>query len=202
MKLPAAGLTCLIFIAFAYRADGNANKWKLLKSKDHISSFSGTPNDKGITPTMVEMTTHASPERVVSVIADMANYKLWVPYCKTSVLVQKASDNVCYGYQRVSAPLVKDRDMVLCCTVSKTGTTYEILIVAAPNFLKPGNGAIRIQHLNTHYQIYPDASGTTHIIQVSEVDIGGSIPMFLLNWLSKYQPYETCQKLREVMERK
>ena len=201
MKLPASVIICFVFLTSSFRIDNRSDSWTLLKSKDNISSYSGEAGKNGITPTRVDMIVHAAPERVVRVISDMDKYKLWVPYCKTSFFVQKPSDTLCYGYQRMSAPLIKDRDVALRCSVVKTGDErYEVLIEAVPELVKTEEHAVRIKYLITRYKIYRDPSGATHVDQVNEVDIGGSIPTFLVNWLSRSQPYETCESLRKVID--
>ena len=201
MKLPTSVIICIVLLTSSFRIDNRYNSWTLLKSKNDISAYSGRAGKNGITPTRVEMIVHAAPEKVVQVISDMDKYKLWIPYCKKSFFLQKPSDTLCYGYQRMSAPFVKDRDVALRCSITKTGEQcYEMQILAVPDLVKTEEHAVRIRYLVTQYKIYRDPSGVTHVDQVNEVDIGGSIPTFLVNWLSRYQPYETCENLRKIID--
>jgi len=127
----------------------------------------------------------------------MDNYYKWVPYCKKSYTLQRVSDTDCYGYQRISAPMVTDRDIAVRLTVRKTDAkNYEVLVTAVPNFIKAESNAIRIQHMIARYRIYAVSNNLTLIEQVNEVNIGGSIPSFLLTWANRNQPEETFKNLR------
>jgi hypothetical protein len=195
--MKATGIICAVLFTSAITHAAKEDNWTLTKSKDGISSYVGTTGANGITPTRVEMTVPASTEKVVRVIANMDEYDKWVPYCKKSYTIQQVSDTCSYGYQRISAPMVADRDIAVRLTVRKIGNKdYEILVTAVPNFIKSESGAIRIQHMIARYHVYAGANNLTHIEQVNEVDIGGRIPAFMLNWANKNQPQETFLNLR------
>ncbi len=182
------------------RPDNSKLTWNRVKSKDGITTYVANTETNGITPTRVEMTVAAAPQHVVAAITDLDNYYKWLPYCKESYTIQHVSDTVSYGYQRISAPLVTDRDVAMRCTIIKhSDTNYEVVITGVPNFIKHKGNAIRVQYLSSHYRVQSDASGITTIEQINQVDIGGNIPSFLVDWTNRTQPFETFQKLRKVI---
>lgn len=197
--MKTTGLICLALISTA-AAPTTTSQWKCVKNDDGISAYVSSTATSSVQATKTEMTVNANTKKVVAVIMDMNNYKKWLPYCKESYIIQQVSDTVCYGYQRISAPVVADRDVAIRCTATKIGKDeYEISITAVPNFVKKNSNAVRIQHLLTHYTIKGDAKGRTFVSQTNEVDIGGSVPGFLINWSNKSQPYETFQRLRKTI---
>lgn len=196
--MKATGIICMVLLTSAATPTIKENEWTLTKSKDGINAFVGKPVNSAITPTRAEMSVALGPEKVVHVIADLNNYSKWIPYCNKSYTIQRVSDTVSYGYQRISAPMVTDRDVAVRLCIHKiSDKNYEVVITAVPNFVKPESNAIRIQHLFAYYHIYAGADNLTHIEQVNEVDIGGSIPSFLLNWSNRNQPAETFANLRK-----
>lgn len=200
--MKTTGLICLAIISTA-ATPVTTSQWKCVKSDDGINAYVTAANQGSIQATKTEMSVDANAKKVVAVIMDMNNYKAWLPYCKESYTLQQVSDTVCYGYQRISAPVVTDRDVAIRCTATKVGKDeYEISITAVPNFVKAKSNAVRIQHLLTHYTIKGDGKGHAYITQTNEVDIGGSVPNFLINWSNKSQPYETFQRLRKVITEK
>ena len=195
--MKVTGIICAVWFSSAVTNAVKEDNWTLTKSKDGISAYVGLAGSNGITPTKVEMAVIASPEKVVHVIANMDDYNKWVPYCKKSYTIQRVSDTASYGYQRISAPMVADRDIAVRLTVRKISSKdFEVVVTAVPNFVKSVSSAIRIQHMIARYHVYTGADKLTHIEQVNEVDIGGHIPSFLLNWANRNQPQETFENLR------
>lgn len=197
MKMKATAILCVVFLTSATTADVKPTQWTSTKSKDGINAYVGRTADNGITPTKVDMTVSVSPEKALKVITNLDNYYKWVPYCKKSYTIQRVSDTVCYGYQRISAPMVTDRDLAVRLTIRKiSNKNYEVLITAVPNFVKHESNTVRIEHFIARYNVYTGADNLTHVEQETEVDIGGSIPSFLINWTNSKQPHETFQSLR------
>ena len=195
--MKATAILCVVFLTSATTPELQPNQWTATDNKDGINSYIGPTGTNGTMATKVTMTLPTSPEKAVRIIADVDNYSQWVPYCEKSFTIQKVSDTVCYAYQRISAPLVSDRDLAMRLTVRKIANKeYEILLTAVPNFVKAENNAIRIEHFIARYHVYAISKDSTCIEQVCEVNIGGSIPSFLLRWANHNQPHETFQKLR------
>ncbi len=197
MKIKATAILCVVFLTSATTPSLQPNQWTATNDKDGINSYIGASQTNGIIPTKVVMNISASPEKVIRVIADVDKYSQWVPYCEKSYTIQKVSDTTCYAYQRISAPMVTDRDLAMRLTVRKIANSeYEVLLTAVPNFVKAESNAIRIEHFIARYHVYALTKDTTCVEQVCEVNIGGSIPTFLLKWANRNQPHETFQKLR------
>jgi len=198
MILKATGIICVVLMTSATASNVASTEWSATNNKNGINAFIGKSVNSGVIPTKVEMTVSASPEKVLRVIVDVNNYSEWVPYCKKSFTIQKVSDTVSYAYQRISAPLVADRDLAMRMTIRSIGNkSYEVLMTAVPGFVKKETSTIRIEHFVARYHVYALTNNTTRIEQVCEVNIGGSIPTFLLKWANHNQPHETFENLRE-----
>lgn len=198
MITKATGILCMVLFTSATTPRITNTEWQPTNNKDGINAWIGKTVNNGVIPTRVEMTVPVSPEKAVRVISDVDNYMQWVPYCKKSYVIQRVSDTVSYSYQRISAPMVTDRDLAMRMTVRKLNNkSYEVLLTAVPNFVKAESNAVRIEHFIARYKVYADANNITHVEQVCEVNIGGSVPTFLLKWANRNQPHETFENLRE-----
>jgi hypothetical protein len=200
MKIKLTGLICLTLFTTVAAQASTTTQWECTKNADGIMSFVGSNKINGIAPTKVEMTVAATPEKVLGVIADFSRYDEWLPHCEKSYFLQRISDTISYGYIRLSPPLVTDRDAALRCTILKTSEkNYEVLVTAVPNFIHEEKNALRIQHMVCRYNLRVEPNGKTFISQTNEVNIGGSIPNFLINWSNNSQPFETFQRLRKLI---
>lgn len=198
MIMKATGILCMVLFTSAATPRTAKTVWQPTNNKDGINAYIAKDVNNGVIPTRVEMTVSVSPEKAVRVISDVDNYNQWVPYCKKSHIIQRVSDTVSYSYQRISAPMVADRDLAMRMTVRKINSkSYELLLTAVPGFVKNEPNAVRIEHFIAQYKVYADVNNVTHIEQVCEVNIGGSIPTFLLKWANRNQPHETFENLRK-----
>lgn len=198
MIMKATGIICVVLMTTATSNNVATTEWSATNNKNGINAYIGKSVNKGVIPTKVEMTVSVSPEKALQVIANVNNYTEWVPYCEKSYTIQRVSDTVSYAYQRISAPMVADRDLAMRMTIRKIGNkNYEVLMTAVPGFVKKEGNAIRIEHFVTRYHVYALTNSTTRIEQICEVNIGGSVPTFLLKWANQNQPHETFENLRE-----
>src|SRR4051812_38172106 len=116
MIMKAKAIICMALFGSTLNVTAGAYDWTPINNEDGIKTYVSTSATNGATPTKVEMVVAATPEKVVKVIADFENYINWVPYCKKSYTIQRVSDTVSYGYQRISAPFVTDRDIAVRLT--------------------------------------------------------------------------------------
>lgn len=194
--MKASSIICVLLLSKTMPLETKQN-WILTKNKEGISTYVSSTEGSN-PPTKSEMIVNVSTKKVVNAIVNIESYPKWVPYCKKSYCIEKVSDSVKYCYQLISAPMIKDRDVVSRMTTRKVDdSTYQITFTSFPNYIDKKNGVIRIERLNTIYIIKALENGKTKIIQENSVSLGGEIPEFLINWANKNQPYETFKNLRD-----
>lgn len=175
--------------------------WKLTKDKNDIITYIGPGNDTGLRPTRSIMLVDQDASETLEAILDFDTYTDWVPYCEESKLVESQGDSLFYFFQLLDMPLIKNRDMYVKAEVRWNGDD-DILVKmrAVPQFREVDEDAVRIELLNADYHIHADPStGKTIVEMKNEVDPGGYIPTFALNWASRSQPFETFTSLRAHM---
>jgi len=127
----------------------------------------------------------AAPNWVVeNVLADAESYPQFMP-CVAECKILKRDPSGYVSYQRISAPMISDRDYVLRIRVderhSATGTTYiRHWGVEPKNAVPERSGVVRIKINDGSWTLEPlgDETKATYCIYS---DPGGAIPATLLN---------------------
>jgi hypothetical protein len=129
----------------------------------------------------------ASPEHVHRVLDDNARYQDFMPYTKESRVLKREGDTV-WSYERISAPLVAERDYTVKITHEREqradGSAVLVHHFAQSNGDGPApiEGVVRVQTLEGHWQLEPIEGGkrtrATYWVYTSP---SGSVPTFLVN---------------------
>lgn len=183
---------------FPFFALNSGVTWKETKNKNDIKTYIGTPNGTGLRPTLSVMNVPQTPNETLTAILDFDSYHHWVPYCENSHTVDHISDSLYYFYQLLDMPVIKNRDIIVKVEISKINSEgYHIKMTSSPDYIELDPDAIRIGLFRAEYAIRKDdATGKTTVSMENEVDPGGYIPTFALNWASRTQPHETFSNLK------
>ena len=93
--------------------------------------------------------------------------------------------------------LVKNRDLIVKVTTTRTPEGYTISMQVAPEHIPLNDDAVRISIFAAEYSLVQQAgTDSTEIMLYNKVDPGGFIPTFALNWASRSQPFETFSNLK------
>ena len=186
----------LILSAFLLFAPGGP--WTLTRDKHEIKTYIGAPNGTGLRPTRSIMTIVETPEQAVAAIVDFDQYEDWVPYCSDGKLLEKQNDSTYYFTQLLDMPLIKNRDIVIKSIIHhRISGGYEIEMIIAPTYIPVDPDAIRIEHFTAFYSIYKDEiTGKTIVALDNEVDPGGYVPTFAVNWANRSAPHEVFTNLK------
>ena len=98
-------------------------------------------------------------------------------------------------------PLIKKRDIIIkVLTRSRIAGGYELEMSISPDYIPVDPDAIRIESFSAFYSIYRDeASGKTTVALDNEVDPGGYVPTFALNWANRSAPHEVFTNLKDYI---
>jgi hypothetical protein len=128
----------------------------------------------------------AAPIAIVrAVIDDVESYAQFMPYTVECRVLKREADSV-LTYQRISAPLVSDRDYTLRVrTTTKTtesGTSY-FTRWEAENALGPAplRGVVRVNLCEGSWLLEPLGPNNTRATYTILTDSGGSLPAFIKN---------------------
>ena len=132
----------------------------------------------------------AEPIVVKRVLDDTAEYPKFMPYVvETKTIRQTADERI--GYQRISPPIVGDRDYTVRvryeCSHCPTGGMIYCNRWEVANDLGPAEikGVTRVKITQGSWLLEPTAGGRTRATYTIFSDSGGGIPTFLLNSANK-----------------
>jgi hypothetical protein len=186
------GLRCAIFAALICSLIGNVpaaepeatpGEWKFVSDKDGVSLYRRQRPRSYESKAIGEIA--ASTDLVRAVLDDVESYASFMPYTAECRVLKRESGSV-LAYQRISAPVVSDRDYTVHVrtTVKKVenGTNYFIRW-ETDNAAGPPEkrGVVRVTLCEGSWLLEPIGPDKTRATYMVYTDSGGLIPSFIKN---------------------
>ena len=142
-----------------------------------------------------------TPSQLTALVLDLDGHKNWQYKTKSASLVKKISDQHYIYYTEIEAPVVNNRDFVIEMTINQDPNTKLLLIdlVSVPDYIPHKEGIVRVPFSKARWTV---RSIDNDIIQVDyflELDLGGSVPGWIVNMFAHQGPYETYLGMRELI---
>lgn len=139
-------------------------------------------------------------EGLLAFLDDVPRMTKWLFRCRQAKIITRLDDGVVYIYLQIEGIWpVEDRDAVVKVVPEYTAATGTIRLVgtAAPDYLPPSEGYVRVPSLETTWLMRPAGEGRIYVEWSGHVDPGGKVPRWLSNVLAPLVPRHTLQHLRE-----
>jgi hypothetical protein len=94
-------------------AGGGENEWEIVSEADGITIWMREIGDTGLREARAELEVAAPAKVLWDVLADVPKLHEFIPWLEEARLVAEEGERVKFVYQRVSPPLVADRDYTL-----------------------------------------------------------------------------------------
>lgn len=178
-------ISCCSCADLVAEPEATPGEWKLVSTSDNVALYRRSRPGPGHYESKAIGEIAASPAVVHAVIDDVESYSRFMPYTVECRVLKRESDSVLI-YQRISAPLVSDRDYILRVrTTSKKvegGTSYlsrwETENAPAPAERK---GIVRVKLCEGSWLLEPSGPNATRATYSVYTDSGGVIPAFIKN---------------------
>jgi len=165
--------------------EATPGEWKLVSTSDNVTLYRRPRPGPGHYESKAVGEIAASTSVVHAVIDDLESYSRFMPYTVECRVLKREGDSV-LTYQRISAPLVSDRDYILRVrTTSRPvvgGTSYhsrwETENAAVP-VERPG--ILRVRLCEGGWLLEPLGPARTRATYSVYTDSGGAIPAFIKN---------------------
>ena len=188
-KFLRAVVLCACFCAggnlIAAEPATSPSEWKFISKSDGVALYRRLRTGAGHYESKA-IGEIAAPARVVhAVIDDVESYARFMPYTSECRVLKRDADSV-LTYQRISAPLVSDRDYtVRVRSTSKSvegGTSYSSRW-ETENALGPPEkqGVVRVQLCEGSWLLEPAGPNATRATYTIYTDSGAAIPAFIKN---------------------
>jgi hypothetical protein len=171
-------------------------------SKDSINVFTCPRADSRYKTIKSTFTIQSSLSQLAAAVLDVDNYGAWQYKTARVSILKKISERELVYYTEVEAPvLTSNRDFVIRLTVDPDPMTQGLIIeaVSLPNYIPPIEGVIRIPYSRARWVVVPAGKGKLAVEYTIDIDLGGSVPPWLVNLFAAKAPYETFKSLRELI---
>lgn len=184
---------CLVLVSYSLGSDltaaenssKDADGWKFVSKGDNVSLYRRPRSGAGLYESRA-IGEIAAPTAVVhAVIDDIDSYANFMPYTVESRVLKREHDSL-LTYQRVSAPLLSDRDYTLRVRTSskksEAGTIYQSKWETAnPLGPAPKSGVVRVNLCEGGWLLEPLGPNMTRATYSIYTDSGATIPAFIKN---------------------
>jgi hypothetical protein len=195
------------FAAPAPPAIGADDGWALVSKSEKLTIYSRPRKDSGILEVKAVGVIEAAPAVAKRVLDDTAEYPRFMPYVTESRVISRKGDTL-IGYQRLSVPLVNDRDCTMrirCQTWRDAdGGTCFCNRWEAANDLGPAekSGVARIRINEGSWLLEPlDGGRHTRATYTVCSDSGGKLPAPLVNLANRTAIPKLFDSIRQQVKK-
>lgn len=174
----------LSFIVLCGPLADNPNPWVPKSDADDIKIWQRQVPRSNIQEIRVEMVIDAPSRRVWEVMRDVDHYPEFMPYMAEARILREQG-NTRIVYERISPPIVNDRDLTLKSVAypdSETGVFQQRLSIANDQGPPAKPGVVRITVAKGGWTLEPLDTKTTRILYWFHTDPGGWIPEWIVNF--------------------
>lgn len=198
-----------LFIIFAMLlciadVDGQQEDWEFLRGEDGIEVYSRKSADSPIKEIRVQNMMKTDLSSLVALMKDVDNHKNWTYANKKAEVIERydAYSWVFYGYSNAPWP-VQDRDMVINATLSQDPVTRVVTNEGNcnPELLPEKEGVVRVPECRSVWTLEPVGADSVFVTLEIKIDLGGSLPAWLINMVSHKGPYQTIKNMEEEVRK-
>jgi len=194
----------LLFNLLSSGLGAQDNGWKFVKETNGIEVYSRKSDDSPIKEIKVLKVMETTLSSLVALMKDVENHKNWTYANKKAKVLEKQSEFswIFYGYSDAPWP-VQDRDMVLHSTLRQDSVTKVIKNEGEciPNFIPENEDVVRVPACHSIWTLKPLGEGKVLVSLEIQIDLGGSIPNWLINLVSSKGPYLTIKNMEEAVKK-
>lgn len=197
-------LVLIVSIIAITNVNGESVTWKLVKCEENIKAYVCKLPDSPLKKVKVETTVNATLSQIVSIIRDADNHSDWVFLNEDSFVIELV-DNCnwkYYGFNKLPWPIT-DRDIVTKARLEQDSNgVVRIISEAIPDFIPEKEDYVRIREIHSCWTLTPQLNGKVNISFELEIDVGGKIPVWLINMSIARGPFNSMNALTKIIEEK
>ena len=171
---------------------------EIRKNEKGIQVYSCAVEDSNLKSIKAVFDLHAELDQLVSVLRDVSAYSSWQYRMINPKLIRSDANTITY-YGEISAPWpVSNRDMIveLKFNYDSALRTMEVKATGLPAALPAVKNVIRVPEFKAKWHV---AETTSHELKIEYellINIGGAIPIWIMNIAQAEGPYETFSNLK------
>lgn len=177
------------------------SEWKLDREKEGIKIYSSSYPDSRIKALKVECTVESTLSQLAAVLLDIKNQDEWFYHTKSTILKEVSPTELYYHAELFFPFPMCNRDFIERIVLSQNTDTRVITMTVEnlPDFIPIQKGIVRVLHSECNWVVTPLDKKSLLVEFTLFADPAGSIPVWLVNAMSYYGPYETFKKLKNQL---
>lgn len=175
---------------------------KLRKDEDSIKVYTCNTDTSKFKLIKVECTLNASLQKTENTLLDFGNYVRWQFNTTESRVLKKISESEFIYYAIVEAPWpVTDRDMVIHFKVTHLDNQLVISANSEKGFFPDKKDLLRVPASQAQWIITEKKKNQLEINYSIQIDPGGSVPAWLVNWVCANAPLQSFKGLKKQIKK-
>jgi hypothetical protein len=194
--IPVLGLMCL---ALGVHAQTDC---KLRKDEGGIRVYTCSTDTSKFKSIKVECELKCSLDKLERCLLDFENYTQWQFNTVESKTINKISDSEFIYYAKIEAPWpVSDRDMVVRFRSKRSVDQLTISANSEHGIIAEKEGFVRVPVSRSQWVAREKSKDVLEIKYSIQIDPGGNVPAWLVNWVCANAPLKSFQALKKRNER-
>jgi hypothetical protein len=174
---------------------------KLRKDENGIKVYTCNNDTSKFKSIKVECELHCSIEKLEHFLLDFENYIHWQFNTSESKVIKKISDSEFIYYTKIEAPWpVSDRDMVVRLRSKRSDSELSISANSERGLLAESKDLVRVPVSRSQWRVKEKSKDLLEINYSIQIDPGGNVPAWLVNWVCANAPLQSFQALKRLNE--
>jgi len=197
-------MCCLMLFVATPPVIADDGGWTLSGEKNGIKNYVKDISDSDYKAFKSTTIVDASMEVVGAVLRDVAAYPQWMGKVSEARVVRQYNPNDMDIYLLMNFPFpTTDRDAVASAktTIDKEvgGTITTSTLIDDPG-IPPQDGLVRLPRLFQEFRVTYKEYGKTEVSHALHIEIGGNLPVSMVNIVAKTSPTKTLDNLRHFVK--
>ncbi len=193
----------IILFSIAFTPTAAQTDCKLRKDQDSIKVFTCGTDTSRFKSIRAEFTLHASLQQLENFLLDFPNYVMWQYNTTESKSLRKISNSEFIYYARIEAPWpISDRDMVVRLRSVRTNKSLVVAANSEKNILSERRDFVRVRASYSKWVATETKKNFIEIKYEIQIDPGGNVPAWLINWVCAQAPYQSFKNLKEQIAKR
>ena len=195
-------LLVVLFLSVAWATGQAQVKCSLRKDADSIKVYTCHTDTSKFKSIRAEFTVHTTLEKLRAVMLDFPGYTRWqFNTTESAALARVATDEYIY-YAKISAPWpVSNRDMVVRLRLTQSADQLIIRANSVADIKPVLKNYVRVPVSHSQWLVTRLTNQTLQVHYQLQIDPGGNVPSWLVNWVCAQGPYESFRNLKRLLEK-
>ncbi len=179
-----------------------AQEWEIVKETSEMKVYVREASDSKLKEVKIVSSITSTMSELVMALEDVESHKDWVRSTIDSKYLEKTDAANFYYYISTDMPYpVKDRDVVIKYNRSQDTTTKVVTnsYEGVDGKMEEEKKFVRIPFFEAGYTLVPKSSGLIELEYLFKVDVGGTMPQWIVNMALTKGPVDTIESLFELI---